>query len=170
MKFYLRLFFAIIYFFALGENRLSAQNRSDENGLYHYEINNLDSIQASEARPIVFYIYTDWCVYCRQMKKQTLNDQSLISVLNKDFYFAKLNAESRRDFRFADQEFSFYPSSRDSGTNELAIALAAEKGQISYPALVILNKNNEIIYKEIGFQTSNQLKRTLKYLLKERDK
>ncbi len=168
MKFFLKLFFAITCFFAFGKNSLCAQNNFDENGLKDYEINNLDSIQASQARPIVFYIYTDWCIYCRQMSKQTLKDSSLISILNEEFYFAKLNAESRRDFHFANQEFSFYPSSRDSGTNELAIALAAEKGQLSYPALVVLNTNNEIIHKEIGFQTSSQLKRTLKHLLKER--
>ncbi len=170
MKLYLRYFFVVIWLFALCVNNLSAQNSTNENALQDYEINNLDSIQAVEERPIFFYIYTDWCVYCRQMKKQTLLDKSLIKILNEDFYFAKLNAESRRIFRFANQKFSFYPSSRDSGTNELAIALAAEKGEISYPAVVVLNRNNEIIYKEIGFQTSGQLKRALKFLLKERGK
>jgi thioredoxin-related protein len=101
------------------------------------------------------------------MKKQTFQDANLIKILNKDFYFSQLNAESKKDFKFANQEFSFYPSSRNSGTNELAIALAAEEGQISYPALVVLNQENEIIYKEIGFQTSSQLKRALRFLLKE---
>jgi thioredoxin-related protein len=157
----------IICALTLVQTRLVAQNLFNEKGLKNYEINLLDSVQAAEAKPIVFYIFTDWCVYCRQMKKQTFQDANLIKILNKDFYFSQLNAESKKDFKFANQEFSFYPSSRNSGTNELAIALAAEEGQISYPALVVLNQENEIIYKEIGFQTSSQLKRALRFLLKE---
>jgi len=122
-------------------------------------INNLDKIQKSDARSMVFFIHTDWCGFCKQMQAKTWTNQDLISYLNKNYYFLSLDAESKETFELAGKTFKYR-----KGLNELALALAQEDGRIAYPSLVILNEKYELVYKQSGFHSYKQVLKILNRL------
>lgn len=44
-------------------------------------------------QPVLVYLYTDWCTYCRQMEATTLKDPRVVRNLTNQFVLLKLNAE-----------------------------------------------------------------------------
>ncbi len=50
-------------------------------------------LQKSENRPVVVFIYTDWCAYCQAMKNTAFIDRQIAKKLNDQFYFVALNGE-----------------------------------------------------------------------------
>ena len=122
-------------------------------------VNDLSEEIQKEKRPIVFFIYTDWCGFCHQMEQQTWTDTDVIQKLNSKYYFTPLNAESEENYTIANMEFQ-----NQTGTNELAVALAFDGKRLAYPSLVILSSEYEIIYQQSGYQSPNEVKQLLNKL------
>tara|TARA_B100000767_G_C19733229_1_gene522716 strand:- start:1069 stop:1551 length:483 start_codon:yes stop_codon:yes gene_type:complete len=117
----------------------------------------LDSLQTVEQRPVVTFIHTDWCKYCLQMRHTTLNNDSVISVLNTLFYFIDLNAESKNDITYGGYEFTFKPTGSDTGVHELAEQLGMINGKLDYPTVSVVNAKNEIVFQHGGVLKTNEL-------------
>lgn len=117
----------------------------------------LDSLQTVEQRPVVTFIHTDWCKYCLQMRHTTLNNDSVISVLNTLFYFIDLNAESKKDISYGGHEFTFKPTGSDTGVHELAEQLGMINGKLDYPTVSVINARNEILFQHGGVLKMNEL-------------
>lgn len=126
----------------------------------------LDSLQKIETRPVVVFIHTDWCKFCKMMEQTTFQNDSVVNLLNEKFYFISLDAESKQDITFQGHTFKFKPSGHNTGTHELALELGSIKGKPSYPTLCFLNKKHEIIYQVPNFKDSDEMKRLLKLILK----
>ena len=109
-----------------------------------YEFEQVDSLQKQEKRPIVVFIHTDWCRYCKMMESSTFKSDSIIYKLNHHFYFISFNPEKKRTIGFAGHKFTFQPL---KGVNELAEHLATIGGKISYPSVCVLSPANEIIFQ-----------------------
>ena len=105
--------------------------------------------------------YTDWCGWCKRMDKSTFRHPEVIEVLNEHFVAVKFNAESTRDIKFGDQTLKFVASGR-KGYHELAAALM--QGKLSYPTLVFLNENFEMIQPIPGYRNGKQLLPIIKFL------
>lgn len=131
-----------------------------------HPLEQIDSLQKTSKRNMVVFIHTDWCRYCHSMKNTTLKNDSIISILNKEFWFAALNAEEKQDILFNGQIFKYKPTGENTGTHELAEQLAKVKGKISYPTLCILNANYEIIFQYNRFLSSAELLKVLNEVLK----
>ncbi len=117
----------------------------------------LDSLQTVEQRHVVTFIHTDWCKYCLQMRHTTLNNDSVISVLNTLFYFIDLNAESKNDITYGGYEFTFKPTGSDTGVHELAEQLGMINGKLDYPTVSVVNAKNEIVFQHGGVLKTNEL-------------
>jgi thiol:disulfide interchange protein len=57
-------------------------------------------------QPVLVFLYTDWCTYCRQMDQETFRDRELIRQMASEYVWLRLNAETdpegiqmQRDFR-----------------------------------------------------------------------
>jgi thiol:disulfide interchange protein len=48
----------------------------------------------SESKPLLVFLYTDWCTYCKQMDGKTFADPGVIDELGQRFVWLRLNAET----------------------------------------------------------------------------
>jgi len=117
----------------------------------------LDSLQKVEKRTIVVFIHTDWCKYCQTMTNTTFKNDSIIKILNDQFYFIDLNAEEKQNITFNGHLFKYKPTGTTTGINELAEQLGTVDNKISYPTLCFLNTNNEIILQYPQYIASKDL-------------
>ena len=115
--------------------------------LDEYAFEQLDSLQKVAPRPVVVFIRTDWCKYCAAMENTTLRNDQVIRLLNEQYYFISLDAESKQNIRLRGQTFSFRPSGNRQGIHELAEQLGTMDGAVSYPTLCFLNADYDIVFQ-----------------------
>jgi thiol:disulfide interchange protein len=55
--------------------------------------------------PVLVFLYTDWCTFCRKMDRTTFSDPDVIRQLSEDFVWLRLNAETNPNGRRMQQRF-----------------------------------------------------------------
>lgn len=126
-----------------------------------YTFEEVDSLQSVAARPIVVFIQADWCKYCKIMENTTLQDPTIIKVLQEKFYFISFDGEEERDILFREHTFRFKPRGQGTGVHELAEQLGTIDGQLSYPTICILNEKEEIVFQYTGFLKAKVFRKIL---------
>ncbi|MEL6538409.1 MAG: DUF255 domain-containing protein [Bacteroidota bacterium] len=106
-------------------------------------------------------VYTDWCGWCKRMDATTFQDPNVIQVMNDNFIAIKFDGEAQRDIALKGQTFKFIESGR-RGYHELAAALLQNK--LSYPTVVFLDENFNMIQPLPGYRTGPQFLPILKFL------
>lgn len=91
------------------------------------------------------------------MEQTTFQNQQVIELLNNRFYFISFNGEQQEDVVFRNHLFRYQPTGRNTGTHELASALGSMEGVLSYPALVILNPEYELVFQHNAFIEAKSL-------------
>ena len=114
----------------------------------------------TEKKKIFIDVYTDWCGWCKVMDQKTFNQPVIAKYLNDNFYPVKFNAEQREDVTFRDTTFKFIPSG-SRGYHQLAAALLQNK--MSYPTVVFLDENFNLIQPLPGYQKPDAFEPILKY-------
>lgn len=122
-----------------------------------YTFQEVEELQKQNPKPVVIFIYTDWCKYCFAMEKNTFNNKEIIKVLNDKFYFIKLNAEEKKNITFLNHTFKYQPSGNNTGIHQLANELAVVKNRISYPTTTLLNSKFEIELQKSGYINSKRM-------------
>lgn len=125
--------------------------------LKQYQFEQIDSLQNISKKPVAVFIKTQWCRYCHAMQQTSLKDRTVISSLNKNYYFISFDAEQEQDINFNNKIFSFIPTGNKTGVQQLAEQLGTIDGELSYPTLCILDPNNRILLRRSGFLTQNEL-------------
>ncbi|HEY1009275.1 MAG: thioredoxin family protein [Daejeonella sp.] len=120
----------------------------------------LNVLQAQEARPVVVLISTSWCKFCHAMKNSMLRSKKISTILADKYRTVFLDAEEKDSITFAGRTFRY-----EQGVNGLAKELGTINGQVSYPTLCILNKQNEIIYQQDGYLSPDAITQVLAKLL-----
>ncbi|MGJ1430370.1 thioredoxin fold domain-containing protein [Sphingobacterium spiritivorum] len=116
-----------------------------------------DSVQAN-GKPAILLISTDDCGYCR-MQQQQLQHRTDVRQLMREFNYATLDAGIKENIVFNKQ---LYRYKSQEHVHELAEYLGMdEKGQLSYPCWIILNKNYDIIFRYQGLLAPADLKNVL---------
>jgi thioredoxin-related protein len=136
---------------------LTIFSQSEKVSLKVYSFSEVEKLQLQNPKPIVVFIYTDWCKICHGMKKTTFNNNEVITLLNDTFYFVKLNGEEKNDIPFLGKTFVYKPTGANTGIHELANELAAKKGRIAYPTTTILNSKFEIDLQLGGYLKSEKM-------------
>lgn len=124
----------------------------------------IERLQKIQRRHVLVFIKTSWCSYCKAMEETVFKHPEVIEELNKKFYSVFLNAESRRKIHFSGRLFSFKPTGENTGIHELAEELAAVEGKVSYPAICVINAENEIIFQYQGVLNRQELLKVLALL------
>ena len=130
--------------------------------LKQYSINEIRQLSAQKPKKLVIDVYTDWCSWCKKMDKSTYQNEEIIQQINEDFYFVKLNAETRDSIFFDNKIFTFQNQYK---ANEFAVALL--NGQMSYPSTVFLDENLGLLTVVPGYLTPKDLSPILKYFGKD---
>ncbi|MBA5245639.1 thioredoxin fold domain-containing protein [Marnyiella aurantia] len=115
-------------------------------------------IRRSEAaRPLIIFITANWCSYCRLMKKKVFGNANVATKIESGFYFAELNGGYTKPIKWEGKTYWFAPTGAGTGTHELAFHLGAVNGKLSYPTMVILDENNQVLYRYSGYLKSHEL-------------
>lgn len=130
-----------------------------------YTFAEIDSLQKIEKRNVLVFIRTDWCRYCQSMEHAAFKDKEIIGLLNEQFWFADLNAEERQDIVFNGHLFQYKPTGNNTGIHELAEQLGTINGQLSYPALCILDPDYKITFQYNQYLLPRDLLKVLKHTL-----
>lgn len=112
-----------------------------------------DSLRAAP-KPVVVFIHTSWCKYCRMQEKTTFQDKKVSSILAKDFYLVGLDAESKEDINFLGRT---YKGQGDAHYHALAEYLGVINGKIAFPTTVLMSPQLKIYDRHSGYLSRKQM-------------
>jgi thioredoxin-related protein len=110
-----------------------------------YTFPEAEKLEQQQPKPVFVFVHTSWCKYCKMMENSTFKDPEVIRLLNENFYFISLDAETKTPIVFKNHTFTFKPKGKSTGVHELAEELATVDGSITYPTFSILDKDNTIL-------------------------
>ncbi|MBO3699171.1 thioredoxin fold domain-containing protein [Roseivirga sp. E12] len=143
---------------AFGLNTVQGQD-------YALTFEKLETLQKEDPKPVIVFLHAPWCNFCENMKQTSFQDEAIKQLLTKDFHFVSFDGESKEDVTFLGNTFKYKPTGANTGTHELAEQLGGKDGVVSYPTIVFLNKQYEILYQNDGFLSAKQLKKVLRKML-----
>jgi thioredoxin-related protein len=154
MHFTKELLFLFIFFGCFTNYAQKIKGKEDLN-IFTFE--EVEKLQQQKPKPILVFLYTDWCKICFGMKKTTFKNRKVIQLLNEKFYFIKLNAEEKQHITFLGKMFTYKPTGTTSGLHELAAELGTIKKTIIYPTTILLNTVFEIDAQFTGLYNASKI-------------
>lgn len=110
-------------------------------------------------KKIFIDVYTDWCGWCKVMDNKTFNHPEVAKILQEQFYPVKFNAEQRASVTLKGKTYNFVAQGR--GYHELAAYML--QGKMSYPTVVFMDANFNVIQPIPGFQEAAEFKKIASY-------
>ncbi|MDF0715896.1 thioredoxin family protein [Muricauda sp. 334s03] len=114
----------------------------------------------TQPKKIFIDVYTDWCGWCKKMDKNTFQHPDVSKYMQDNFYMVKLDAEGKDPIEYQGKTFKFVPSGR-RGYHELAAALL--QGRMSYPTVVFLDEQLNMLSPVPGYQQVEPFMQIAKY-------
>lgn len=109
----------------------------------------------ADDKPIMINFYTDWCVYCKKLDRETLQKQNVARMLTENFISVRLNAERMdKHIRYRNKTFSYAEFSRHFGVT-------------AYPSLAFLDASGQPIALIPGYVPAPQFMAILQYINQE---
>ncbi len=119
-----------------------------------------EELMAKTPKKVFIDVYTDWCGWCHKMEKTSFQDPKVISIINKDYYAIRFNAESKEEINFDGQTYN-----SQGKYNTFAASLL--NGKMSFPSIVYLGTNKKLITVVKGYRPSNDLLVDLNFIKEE---
>lgn len=117
--------------------------------------------EEGDPRMVFIDVYTDWCGWCKRMDATTFSNPEVAAFMNEHFLNVKLDAEQRETITFRGHDFNFVNSGR-RGYHELAANLL--QGRLSYPTVVFLDSDFNMIQPVPGYQQVPQFLMIAEYI------
>ncbi len=139
-----------ITFFAIGG--LEGNNGDTNLGLSDGKSFN-EKLEAAKTtnKKIIISVYTDWCGWCKKMDRETFKNESVLSEIDKNFVFLKLNAESNDELTYQGEKYT-------------KAQFAAAFGIKGYPATIFLNSSSDPITVVPGYIDGEMFSKILKFI------
>jgi thioredoxin-related protein len=139
---------------------MTVQLKAQVETIHWYTIEQAEAIAKKDKRKIVIDVYTNWCNNCKAMDKNTFSHQQIAKYVNENFIPVRLDAEDHNSLNFKSKTYHFVQHG-NMGYNELATELV--NGQMSFPTIVFLDENLNIIQALQGFKMPDQFEKILTY-------
>jgi thioredoxin-related protein len=114
----------------------------------------------ADKRKIFIEVYTDWCGWCKRLDAVTFTDSAVAQYLNENYYPVKFNAESSEEIVFHQKTYALR---RQGGRSYHELAVELLNGRLSFPTLVFLDENLNVIQAIAGYQEPDKLFTILNY-------
>lgn len=121
-----------------------------------------DSI-AKEKKPVIVKIETPWCGYCKLMESKVYMNKGFSKRVGKNYYFVKLDADSKEAINFRSKEYEYIQFSGEKGVHSLAKELAEVDGVLRYPTTVVLNSDFTQNKRIVGYLSKQDLRYWLQF-------
>ncbi len=153
----MKRYFAVLFTFSLF-SLISARQDNEKVNWYSFE----EAVEhvTENPRKILIDVYTDWCGFCKRMDAETFGNSKVASYINQNFYPVKFNSETKDTINFQGYTFVNENEGRRSA-HQLSIALL--QGQMSYPSIVYMNEDFEILATVPGFMTPDSIEPILRF-------
>lgn len=115
---------------------------------------------ATEPKKIIVDVYTSWCKWCDKMEEITFSDPKIAQHINENFYPVKFNAEQTEEIKFKEKSYGFTKNGK-RGYHDLAKELMG--GRLSFPTVVFLDEDQNLIQCVVGFKTPQQFEQISSY-------
>jgi len=109
-------------------------------------------------KPVLVYIHTDWCAWCKLLEQKALNDGPTVRYINRNFFAVKLNAETSDTIRYQGRSFT-----KAFGNQVHSLASIFLKGDYSFPSLFVLNPEGRLLTPMRGYLSPQELQDRLRY-------
>jgi len=139
----------------------SASSFAQSNQIQWHSIEEVEALQMKEARKVLMDVYTTWCGPCKLMMKNTFSNKNVIEYINKHYYAVKFDAESGKDVTFKGNVYSnpdYNPNAYRKASHQLAQAFNVN----SYPTVIYMDENMEVIAPIKGYLKPDQIELYLK--------
>jgi len=141
---------------------LSANTDSDTSKPIQWQ--RIEDVLGVAQQPIMIDMYTEWCGWCKRMDATTFKDPVVADYVNETFHAVKFDAEQKDSIVFKEYVYKYVKQGR-RGYNELAAALL--DGKMSYPTVVFLDKNLNIITRVPGYQSARDFETIVHFVGEE---
>lgn len=121
-------------------------------------------LNKKEPRNIMIDMYTDWCGWCKVMDRETFSKPHIAKILNEQFYPVKFDAETKDTINFQGKA---YINSGEGRRPPHQLAIGLLQGKMSYPSVVFINGQNQLLGAIPGFQKPEPMEAILDYISKE---
>lgn len=115
---------------------------------------------ATQPRKIIVDVYTSWCKWCDKMEEITFSDPKIAQYINDNFYAVKFDAEQKQEIIFKEKSYGFSQNGK-RGYHDLAKELMG--GRLSFPTVVFLDEDQDLIQCVVGFKTPTQFEKISTY-------
>lgn len=115
----------------------------------------------TDKRKFIIDVYTDWCGWCKRMDATTFQNPHIVEYINKNYHAVKLNAEMTDTVRLGEKVFVNENPNGKRSPHQLAIALL--NGKMSYPTIVYLDENANMLSPVPGYLDAAGIEPVLKY-------
>lgn len=121
-----------------------------------------EAVKRNEKTPKKFIIdvYTDWCGWCKRMDATTFVDPVIVKNIKENYYAVKMDGEQKEDITFMGRTYKYIAQGR-RGYHELPAELM--NGKMSYPTIVFLDEQYNIIQPIPGYRQPVELDPILTY-------
>lgn len=116
-------------------------------------------------KPILMDVYTDWCGWCTRMDVYTFSNPTIADYITKNFYAVKFDSEMKDPVTFLGKEYPPHQGQGKGGPHSLVVTLT--NGRLSYPTLIYLTAQGELITVVPGYYVPRDLEPILHFIAEE---
>lgn len=124
----------------------------------------MEALYATNPKPIVIDMYTNWCGWCKVMDKVTYKNAKVVKYINEHFYAIKMDAESDQTFHLNGKEYLY---NKENRINNLAIYLS--RGRLEFPNTIFLSSIDAAPAPLSGYMKPKDIEAPLKYFAQKKN-
>ncbi len=118
----------------------------------------VEKAMKKEKKKVFVDMYTDWCGWCKRYDKTTFADKRVADYVNENFYAIKFDAQEPEDIMLAGQKYANpnFDHSRPKRARNATHQLAQKYGARSYPTVLFLDNQFNLIQAATGYRTADK--------------